>query len=154
MSKSIKISSLKIILILITIVFPNFNDAKEILIFADSISYDEEENIIARGNAKIFQKNKLIVSDLIIYKKIDEQVILPSSFVFKDEKNNYFEGENGIFNKNMNLAEFDNPKIRLNDGSRIIGSKIKRNGHIDIISKGVYSPCKSKIKIVNFICPT
>ena len=56
MSKSIKISSLKIILILIIIVFPNFNDAKEILIFADSISYDEEENIIARGNAKIFQK--------------------------------------------------------------------------------------------------
>ena len=46
----------KIILILIIIVFPNFNDAKEILIFADSISYDEEENIIARGNAKIFQK--------------------------------------------------------------------------------------------------
>ena len=53
MSKSIKISLLKIILILIIIVFPNFNDAKEILIFADSISYDEEENIIARGNAKI-----------------------------------------------------------------------------------------------------
>ena len=154
MSKSIKIFSLKIILVLIIIVFPNLNDAKEILIFADSISYDEEENIIARGNAKIFQKNKLIVSDLIIYKKIDEQVILPSSFVFKDEKNNFFEGENGFFNKNMDLAEFDNPKIRLNDGSRIIGSKIKRNGHIDIISKGVYSPCKSKIKIVNFICPT
>ena len=28
--------------------------------------------------------------------------------------------------KNLNFAEFENPKIRLNDGSRIIGKKIKR----------------------------
>ena len=34
------------------------NLAKEILIYADSITYDEEENIIAKGNAKIFQKNR------------------------------------------------------------------------------------------------
>ena len=30
-----------------------------------------------------------------------------------------------IFLKNLNFAEFDNPKIRLNDGSRIIGKKLK-----------------------------
>ena len=39
----------------------------------------------------------------------------------------------------------------LNDGSRIIGDKMKRDGHIDIISKGVYTPCKSRIKIGNFV---
>ena len=54
----------------------------------------------------------------------------------------------------MNFGEFDNPKIKLNDGSRIIGKKIKRDGDIDIITKGVYSPCNSRIKIGNFICPT
>ena len=59
-----------------------------------------------------------------------------------------------IFLKNLDFAEFDNPKIRLNDGSRLIGKKIKRDGDIDIISKGVYSPCNSRIKIANFICPT
>ena len=42
----------------------------------------------------------------------------------------------------------------MNDGSRIIGKKIKRDGDVDIITKGVYSPCKSRIKISNFICPT
>ena len=31
---------------------------------------------------------------------------------------------------------------------------VKRDEHIDIISKGVYTPCKSRIKIANFICPT
>ena len=79
---------------------------------------------------------------------------MPSKFSYKDENNNYIEGENGYFIKNLNFAEFDNPKIKLNDGSRIIGNKIKRDGHIDIITKGVYTPCKSRIKVANFICPT
>ena len=57
---------LKFFLILICILIPSFNSAKEILIYADSISYDDDENIIARGNAKIFQDDKLILSDLII----------------------------------------------------------------------------------------
>ena len=144
--------NLKIILIFIIFLFPNLNDAKEILIYADKISYDENENLVAEGNAKIFQSNKLILSDLIIYNKNEEKNFLPLSFTFKDENNNYFEGENGYFLKNLEFAEFDNPKIRLNDGSRIVGKKVKRDGYIDIISKGVYSPCKSRIKIADFIC--
>ena len=35
------------------LISPNLNHAKEILIYADSISYDEDNNIIARGNAKV-----------------------------------------------------------------------------------------------------
>ena len=41
----------------------------------------------------------------------------------------------------------------LEDGSRIVGNKAKRFNNIDIITKGVYSPCSSKIKIGNFLCP-
>ena len=149
-----KVSIIKTLLLIYILIFPNINNAKEILIYADSITYDENENIIAKGNAKVFQENKLIISDLIIYDKNKEKIILPSKFSFKDENNNYFEGENGFFLKNLSLAEFENPKIKLNDGSRLIGKKLKRDGEIDIISKGVYSPCKSRIKIGNFQCPT
>ncbi len=145
---------LNITFLFLFLFIPKFNNAKEILIYADSISYDENENLIAKGNAKIFQKDKLIISDLIIFNKIEEKIILPTKFVFKDKNNNFFEGENGIFLKNLNFAEFDKPKIRLNDGSRLIGNRFKRNGDVDIISKGVYSPCKSRIKIANFVCPT
>ena len=152
MNKKINLNFL--ILLIFFTVFPSFNSAKEILIYADSISYDEQENIVARGNAKIFQDNKLILSDLIIINKIDQKIILPSKFTFKDEDNNFFQGENGYFLKDLQIAEFDNPKIRLRDGSRLIGNKLKRNGKIDIISKGVYTPCNSRIKIGNFICPT
>ena len=154
MSKYKSFFNPKFFLVLIFILFPSFNNAKEILIYADSISYDNEENIIAKGNAKIFQDDKLILSDLIIINKIESKIILPTKFTFKDEGNNYFEGENGYFYKNLEYAEFENPKIRLDDGSRLIGKKLKRNGKIDIISKGVYTPCISRIKIGNFICPT
>ena len=154
MNNIFRLSIINFFLLILVICIPNFNNAKEILIYADTISYDKDENIIAKGNAKIFQNNKLIISDLIIFNKINEQILLPSKFIFKDENSNFFEGENGFFDKNINYAEFDFPKIKLNDGSRLIGKKFKRDGKIDIISKGVYSPCKSRIKIADFICPT
>ena len=95
MNKKINLIFLKILVVSFFLLIPNMNLAREILIYADSISYDEEENIIAKGNAKIFQKNKLIVSDLIIYNKLEEKITLPIEFAFKDENNNYYEGNNG-----------------------------------------------------------
>ncbi len=154
MSNFNNLKYLKFLLFLLILLLPNLNAAKEILIYADSISYDEDKNVIAKGNAKIFQDDRLIVSDLIIYNQQEKKIVLPSKFSFKDKNNNYFEGSNGVFLNNLDYAEFDNPKIRLQDGSRIIGNKLKRDNEIDIISKGVYSPCKSRIKIGNFVCPT
>ena len=98
------------IFIFIFIFIPSFNNANEILIYADSISYDENENIVARGNAKIYQDSELIISDLIIYSKSEEKIILPSKFTYKDSNNNFYEGENGYFSKTLNNAEFYNPK--------------------------------------------
>ena len=91
------------------ILFTNINNAKEILIYADNISYDEEDNIIARGNAKIIQDNQLITSDLIIYEK-NKKIILPTSFIIKDRSNNYFMGSSGFINENFNAED---PKLNL-----------------------------------------
>jgi len=143
-----------ILICFIILLIPNFNNAKEILIYADDISYDEDKNIIARGKAKILQGEQLIISELIIYEKKNNKIILPTSFTLKDKNDNYFKAESGFFENDLEFGEFENVKIRLNDGSRIIGNKVKRKGHIDIISKGVYTPCTSRIKIGNFICPT
>ena len=43
------------------------HSANEILIYADSIDYDSEQNLIAKGNAKIIYNNEIIKSNLIIY---------------------------------------------------------------------------------------
>ena len=55
------------IIFLLTIFYTNIQFAKEILIYADSITYDSEKNIIAKGNVKIIKENEIITSDLIIY---------------------------------------------------------------------------------------
>ena len=39
----------KTFLVLLIFIIPNYNNAKEILVYADSITYDDEENLIARG---------------------------------------------------------------------------------------------------------
>ena len=48
-----KFSFFKYFLFILLLFITNFNSAKEILIYADSITYDEEQNVIAKGNAKI-----------------------------------------------------------------------------------------------------
>ena len=141
-------------LIFFILLIPNNNYAKQILIYADNINYDSEQVIVARGKAKIQYGEQLITSDIIIYNKEENKIILPVEFNLKDKDNNYIQGSSGSFSKTFEDGIIEDIKILLNDGSRIVGKNAKRKGSIDIITKGVYSPCKSRIKIGNFICPT
>ena len=54
------------ILVFLTLIFATTQNANEILIYADSIEYDDEENIIAKGNAKIISEDQILFSELII----------------------------------------------------------------------------------------
>ena len=148
------IKLIKIFFLIFVIIKTNLLTAKETLIYADSIQYDDDENVIAKGNAKIISDNQILISDLVILNQKEGTFILPKSFQFKDEKNNYYYGSSGTFTKDLKNSYFKDVKIKLSDGSRIVGTSAKRNGDIDIISKGVYSPCQSRIKVGNFICPT
>ena len=143
----------KISLILFFILITNHQHANEILIYADQISYDQKNNIIAKGKAKIFYKNNIVSSNLIIYSQKTGDIILPTEFNLKDERNNYYYGSSGSFESNFKFGKINDVKVLLEDGSRIVGKQIKRDHNIDIISKGVYSPCNSKIKIADFLCP-
>ena len=49
------------------IFYTNTQLANEILIYADSITYDSEKNLIAKGNVKIINESEIITSDLVIY---------------------------------------------------------------------------------------
>ena len=144
---------LKIFPIFFILFYTNIQNAKELLIYADDITYDKKNNLVAKGNAKIISHNEIIMGDLIIYNKSEEKFIIPKEFSYKDEKNNYYYGSDGEFSKNMSKGTINNAKLLLNDGSRIVGKKIIRDGDIDIVKKGVYSPCTSRINIKNFVCP-
>ena len=147
--------SISFFFIFLVIFLPiNSQNASEILIYADEIFYDKDNNLIGKGKAKILYKNQIINSDLIIYNKNSKKIIIPKNFKYKDEQNNLFFGTEGSFDTNFTNGSIKDVKILLNDGSRIVGNKFQREENIDIISKGVYSPCSSRIKIANFICPT
>ncbi len=132
----------------------NSQNAREILIYADEIYYDKDNNLIGKGKAKILFENQIINSDLIIYNKNKQEIIIPKNFKYKDDKNNLFFGTEASFDTNFTKGYIKDVRILLNDGSRIVGNKFQREENIDIISKGVYSPCSSRIKIANFMCPT
>ena len=66
------------------------HSAKEILIYADSIDYDAQSNIIGKGNVKIINsENEVIMSDLVIINEKTNKTTLPINFSYKDNKNNY-----------------------------------------------------------------
>ena len=123
----------------------NSQNASEILIYADNISYDKDDNLIAKGKAKIIYENEILISEHIIYDKKKELIILPKEFSFKDNKNNYYYGSEGSFSKNLKKANIVNVKMIFNDGSRIVGKEAKRDGAIDIISKTLQKVIKDLI---------
>ena len=139
--------------ILCLLLITNQQNANEILIYGDQITYDQKNNIIAKGKAKILYKDNIISSNLIIYSQTTGDINLPIEFSLKDERGNYYYGTSGSFESNFEIGKINNVKVLLEDGSRIVGKKIQRDYNIDIISKGVYSPCNSKIKIGDFLCP-
>ena len=143
-----------IFFIFIIILPINSQNAKEILIYADEIFYDKDNNLIGKGKAKVLYQNQIINSELIIYNQKLKTITIPKSFKYRDEQNNLYFGTEGSFNTNFTNGTIKNVKVLLNDGSRIVGNKFQREENIDIISKGVYSPCSSRIKIANFMCPT
>tara|TARA_B100001059_G_scaffold145830_1_gene145768 strand:- start:886 stop:3129 length:2244 start_codon:yes stop_codon:yes gene_type:complete len=152
-NKFLKQHFFNVFYILFFLLITNQQNANEIMIFADHINYDQKKNIIAKGKAKILYENNIISSNLIIYSQKTGDITLPTEFSLKDERNNYYYGSSGSFKSNFELGIINDVKVLLDDGSRIVGNKIKRDGNIDIISKGVYSPCNSKIKIAEFLCP-
>lgn len=147
----------KILINLFTIIplilFTYTQKASEILIYADYISYDEKKNLIARGNAKIILNNEIILTELAIFNEEKKLFTFPKPFTYKDKNNNYYYGSEGKFDKDLTNAEIQNVKILLNDGSRIVGNNAIKKGDVDIVNKGVYSPCSSKIGYKNFRCP-
>ena len=100
-NKFSKKSLLYIPVFLILLLITNQQNANEILIYADKISYDKQSNIIAKGKAKILYENNIISSDLIIYSQITGAITLPTEFSLKDERNNYYYGSSGSFESNF-----------------------------------------------------
>ena len=78
------------LIFLLSFLCTSLQHAKETLIYADTIDYDKDENLIAQGNVKVIRKNEIIISDLIIFKEKEKKIILPKEFQYKDSENNFY----------------------------------------------------------------
>ena len=101
-NKFFKTNFLRVSIAVFFLLITNQQNASEILIYADKISYDQQNNIIAKGKAKILYENNIISSDLIIYSQTTGNISLPIEFSLKDDRNNYYYGSVVFLNLILN----------------------------------------------------
>ncbi len=120
-------------------------DNNEILISADKIEVNNNENkITATGNVNISSDKILSTSDNFVYHKNNERINASGNIIVKDNIGNYYYFDNFISDKKFDDAIGVNTKIRLKDGSRIVGkSFFRKNSNINQINNASYTPCNS-----------
>tara|TARA_B100001093_G_scaffold97945_1_gene89944 strand:- start:3610 stop:5700 length:2091 start_codon:yes stop_codon:yes gene_type:complete len=136
---------------LITILFANANN--EFDISAQKITLNKEnDNISATGNVLIKNQKISIHSDKAIYFKNQKTFEAINNVKINDEYNNLYYSDNFISNDDFSSASANSIKIRLKDKSRIVGSALKRQNGINIISNSQYTPCIEKNYLIEN-CP-
>ncbi|MDC3144104.1 hypothetical protein OA527_03700 [Pelagibacteraceae bacterium] len=110
---------------------------------ADEIFITDNGNEInASGNVRIETKTLQAISDNSTYNKELDQIKSSGNIIVKDQLKNHYYFENIITDKNFNNALGSNVKIRMNDGSRIVGRLFSRVGSsVNQISNAIYTPC-------------
>ena len=136
---------------LITILFARANN--EIDISAEKILLDTNNNTIdASGDVLIKNKQLTIKSDKVIYYKTKQFFEATDNVIINDKYNNKYYSDKVESNKNFTAASSRNVRIRLKDGSRVVGSKLKRQDGINIIKNSQYTPCLEKNYLIEN-CP-
>ena len=124
----------------------------EIIIDADVIEVNKNK-ITANGNILIKNKDFTSSSDKLIYDDEKEEIRSTGNIIIKDSLNNHYYFDKLISNKNFSNALGTNTKIRMVDGSRIVGSTFSRTGsNINRIDNASYTPCFKENYIIKN-CP-
>ena len=127
---------------------------ENIIINAEEVSVDNQNEIVnARGNISIQTEKFLSTSDTATYNKKINEFISSGNVTIKDNLNNHYYFDDLITDKDFINAIGSNTKIRMNDGSRIVGkSFLRTKGNVNQINNAVYTPCLKKNYILDY-CP-
>ena len=119
------------------------SENSEIEITADKIEVLKDENKInATGNTIIQTEEFLSTSDSLIYDKNLESIKTSGNIIIKDNLENYYFFDDFVSDKGFNKANGTNTRIRLSDGTRIVGkSFIRTDSNINEINNAEYTPC-------------
>jgi len=130
------------------------SENSEIEITADTIEVLKDENKInATGNTIIQTEEFLSTSDSLIYDKNLERIKTSGNIIIKDNLENYYFFDDFVSDKGFNKANGTNTRIRLSDGTRIVGkSFIRTDSNINEINNAEYTPCLQNNYIIKN-CP-
>jgi len=130
------------------------SENSEIEITADKIEVLKDDNKInATGNIIIQTEEFLSTSDSLIYDKNLESIKTSGNITIKDNLENYYFFDDFVSDKGFNKANGTNTRIRLSDGTRIVGkSFIRTDSNINEINNAEYTPCLQNNYIIKN-CP-
>ena len=94
------------------------------------------------GNATaISEKGQKIRSDTLFYDNITNEIISTGNVVVNDEFGNTYFASKILSNRETDNIRGSSIKVRLNDGSRAVGSSFEKNNDITVIKDAEYTPC-------------
>ena len=146
-------------LLFILIIFIAFNHVKlsadqAIKIYADEINIDEnDEEVSAFGQAIAINENKVkIKSDKLNYQTKQKKINAEGNVIINDELGNTYFLNNLTSSSDLEKIEGKKVKVRLNDGSRIVGSSFVKDGELSVINDAEFTPCNEKNYLIKN-CP-
>ena len=101
----------------------------------------------------IYKNKQLIInSDEVIFYKGNKTFEAIDNVTVNDKYNNKYYSDKVKSNEDFSTASTRNVKIRLKDGSRVVGSVLKRQDGINVIKNSQYTPCLEKNYLIEN-CP-
>ena len=127
---------------------------EKIKIYADEIKVDQNnEKVKATGNAvAVNEDNVKIKSDKLIYDKRKNLLEANENVIINDQMNNTFFLDGLDATDNFNMISGKEVRVRLHDGSRIVGSHFNKKDEISIIENAEYTPCTKENYLIKN-CP-
>ncbi|SVE19449.1 uncharacterized protein METZ01_LOCUS472303, partial [marine metagenome] len=112
----------------------------------------EKNTITGKGNVLIIGDNISSKANEIIYSRDDGLIEAKGNVALKDKYGNNYFTDLLVTKDDFSSLNANNVKIRLNDNSRLVGSKIIKKNDVNIIANADYTPClKENYLIKN--CP-
>ncbi|MDX2072798.1 MAG: LPS assembly protein LptD [Alphaproteobacteria bacterium] len=123
---------------------PVVSDEKPVLLTADRIDYQQQEEvIIASGKVEIVQGETIVLCDRLVYDRKQEIVHVYGNVSITDETGNVVFAEEAELRDEMNQAVIEQFKARMNDESLFASARAVRvNENVLKLDHAVYSPCK------------
>ena len=116
-----------------------------VLIMADELHYDEElGTVVASGNVEIIQGDRTLLADTISYNQKTDVVSASGNVVLHEPTGEVLFAEFVELRDELKNGIVENIRLLLSGDSRFAANKAeRRDGNRTIMSKAVYSPCKS-----------